>query len=132
MNKKIDTLICDAKEIDVRISNVKNFKNPEDDAKVNPNTMMIKFMEKTIQDKEKQLECPVCFNVAKGAIFSCSESHLVCGACRPKLKLCPECRIAYKEQKRHRYAEMIAKELETLRYQKEKLENSFETMFCLN
>ena len=64
----------------------------------------------------------MCFDVSKAPIFSCFESHLVCQTCRPKLKQCPECRVEYNGGKRHRYAEMIATELDTLLKERERME----------
>ena len=123
IKKGIGCLEMNLKQVDEAITNVKLFKTPvkEDPPKVNPNSMLIQFLEKSIQSKEKQLECPICFVVAKAPIFSCSESHLVCGSCRPQLKLCPECRLGYKGLKRHRYAEMIVMELVTLRQERDTL-----------
>ena len=111
----IKNLEVGIEEVEQKLTRVKQFKTE------NPNTKLIQFLEKSIQSKEKQLECPVCFHIAKAPIFSCSESHLVCGDCRPKLRFCPECRCGYKEMKRHRYAEMLAKELDTLRQERDEL-----------
>ena len=101
------------KKVDENLENAKNVETYQDRAP--HNAALIQFLEKTIASKEKQLECPVCFIVAQAPIFCCPESHLVCGSCRPKLELCPECRVGYKGQRRHRYAEMMVKELDTMR-----------------
>ena len=86
---------------------------------------------KKIEAKESDLECPVCLEVSAAPIFSCNEQHIICSACRPKVKIkvgdtllilpmfqvsiCPECREPYPEKpRRHRYAEKAALELEAL------------------
>jgi len=38
------------------------------------------------------LECPVCFESMMPPIFQCSEGHLICNVCRPKITKCPTCR----------------------------------------
>ena len=74
------------------------------------------FIDDTIKEKEKELECPVCFEIASAPIFMCQDSHLICGKCMPKLSVCPECREEYpRPPKRHRYAEKIVDELQRLR-----------------
>ena len=43
------------------------------------------------------LECPVCLDVSKGAIFKCDNGHIICLRCLRKLahKKCPTCRQEY-------------------------------------
>jgi len=43
------------------------------------------------------LECPVCLDVSKGAIFKCDNGHIICLRCLRKLahKKCPTCRVTY-------------------------------------
>ena len=79
------------------------------------------FLVRSIKEKEADLECPICFETANIPIFMCSEMHLICNRCRPKIKDCPECRLPYTGQpKRHKFAEKTAGELEKL---KKELEN---------
>jgi len=81
-----------------------------------PNKQLLEFIDKQISEKEKELECPVCLEVASAPIFMCSELHLICTNCRPKVKECPECRKVYEgKPKRHRYAEKTAEEVVRLR-----------------
>jgi len=88
-----------------------------------PANEFLKFIDHTISEKEKELECPVCLEVACSPIFMCSEQHLICSSCRPKLSHCPECRGLYTgKPKRHRYAEKTAEELERLKDQKDKVQ----------
>ena len=83
---------------------------------LDPNKKLIEFLRKSISDKEADLECPVCLETAEGDIYSCQEQHLICSTCRPRVKECPECRVAYKGPlRRHRYAEKTAVELRKLR-----------------
>ena len=77
--------------------------------------------EEAIQQKEADLECPVCLEVATGQIFSCDRQHMVCARCRPRVGSCPMCRRRYPTTPlRHRYAEKNVASLQKLR--KEKLE----------
>ena len=56
----------------------------------------------------RELECPVCFNVAKPPIYQCEEGHLICCQCKPNLKNCPSCKKRYSEPAiRNRFAEDI-------------------------
>merc|ERR1719507_1164714 len=80
---------------------------------------------KRIEDKETDLECPVCMEVSTSPIFSCDEQHIICSDCRPKVSTCPECREPYPDKpRRHRYAEKAAKELEALILERAELLNS--------
>merc|ERR1712117_895271 len=64
---------------------------------------LLDFMAKSIKEKEADLECPVCMETAEVPIFMCQEMHLICSTCRPKVKECPECRVAYQgAPRRHR------------------------------
>jgi len=70
---------------------------------------------KQIEDIEKLLECPLCFETAEAPIFECQEGHLVCSKCKPKITKCPECQIVYRgPDKRNRYAERDAEKLQAL------------------
>ena len=76
----------------------------------------VEYLQKQITEKEETLECPVCFLTAgikdRQEIFMCSEQHLVCSACRPRLTECPTCREPfYGRARRHRFAEKMAEEL---------------------
>jgi len=86
---------------------------------VEPNKDFLEFIEHEISEKEKELECPVCLDVAACPILMCSEQHLICGICRPKLSQCPQCREMYTgKDRRHRYAEKTREELDRLRQKK--------------
>ena len=80
---------------------------------INSLTKTIKEKEEAIREKESNLEC---LETAGGEIFSCTEQHLVCSNCRPRLEECPQCRQSYPPNPiRHRYAEKSVGELEKLR-----------------
>jgi hypothetical protein len=80
-----------------------------------PDSWKLDYISRKIEAKEKDLECPVCFEVASAPIFKCPQEHLICSVCRPKLSECPECRVRYRgEPRRHRYAEKSSEELEEL------------------
>ena len=75
-------------------------------------------MKRSIEEKETDLECPVCLEVAEVPIYSCHESHVICNSCMPMLTSCPVCRQSLKgkgKPRRHRYAEKSADELKMLR-----------------
>merc|ERR1719237_590914 len=79
--------------------------------RTNPNMQLLEYIDNKIKAKEKELECPVCFEVASAPIFMCSDLHLICSDCKPKVSICPECREPYpKKAKRHRYAEKAAED----------------------
>ena len=79
------------------------------------NTDFLSFIEESIKEKENELECPVCLEIARVPIFMCGDSHLVCSTCLPQLSACPECRKPYpRNPKRHRYAEKLVDEIKKL------------------
>jgi len=81
-----------------------------------PNKEFLDFIDTQIYEKERELECPVCLEVAEAPILMCSEQHLICSGCRLKMKTCPECRTPYTgTSRRHRYAEKTAEQLSRLR-----------------
>ena len=94
-------------------------------------TTSIQEKEDIIRQKEADLECPVCLEipVAGARIFSCTQQHLVCSSCWPRVSQCPVCRKRYPTTPiRHRYAEKAVRELDTLtsemiKKEKNKLEN---------
>lgn len=47
-------------------------------------------------DMESELECPICFELARPPIFQCPEGHILCGSCRPRVTRCPVCRFVFK------------------------------------
>jgi len=94
----------------------------EETPPVQSNQQLLEFIKDQISEKEKELECPVCLDVARAPIFMCREQHLICSTCSTRVRECPECRVSYKGQpSRHRYAEKIAEELQRLRIRKQLL-----------
>jgi len=87
-----------------------------------PNKELIDFIDHQIDEKEKELECPVCLEVAEAPILMCADQHLICSNCKPGVKNCPECRVFYDGNiRRHRYAEKAAEQLVRLKEKKAKL-----------
>ena len=85
---------------------------------------LLDFLAASIKEKESDLECPVCFETADIPIFMCTEMHLICSTCKPKVKECPECRVPYSgPPKRHRYAEKTAEELKKLKSEFDSMKN---------
>ena len=52
-----------------------------------------KSLKQAIEKKEEDLKCPICLETAKPPIFMCPDSHIICSACAPKVRKCPECRV---------------------------------------
>ena len=50
------------------------------------NLELFDYINSQIEAKEKELECPVCLEVAAAPIFSCEDQHIICSHCRPKVK----------------------------------------------
>ena len=87
-------------------------------------TTSIQEKEEIIRQKEADLECPVCLEIpaAGTRIFSCTQQHLVCSNCWPRVSQCPQCRKRYPPTPiRHRFAERGVGELDKLRLEKLKL-----------
>ncbi|XP_067129344.1 E3 ubiquitin-protein ligase SIAH1B-like [Centruroides vittatus] len=38
------------------------------------------------------LTCPVCYDLAQPPVYQCTNGHLICSSCRPRIDLCPTCR----------------------------------------
>ena len=53
--------------------------------KLNLNLEWLDSVEKKIADKEKELECPICPEVAFVPIYCCEAQHVICSLCRPKV-----------------------------------------------
>ena len=93
-------------DLDVVLVTVESPSNPE----------FLTFLDDTIREKEKELECPVCLEVAEAPVYKCPNDHLLCQNCVQKLKDCPKCRRKLpKTPLKHRYAENIVDELQRLR-----------------
>ena len=77
------------------------------------NKKLFESLSKKIQEKEEELACPVCYEIAQSPIYSCGrEDHLICSSCYRRLSKCPQCRERYTvNPKIHRYAEKFAVEL---------------------
>jgi len=121
--EKGNTIKDEIQDLETRLQETNMLiQNPPYDDKLScePNKELLEFIENQIIEKEKELECPVCLEVACSPIFMCSEQHLICSSCRPKLSSCPECRVVYSgKNRRHRYAEKTAEELEKLKNKKD-------------
>ena len=48
---------------------------------------MLEFLARNIQEKEAELECPVCLSEASSPLYSCDYQHLVCSSCLPLLQV---------------------------------------------
>ena len=96
----------------------------ESEVMTKANPELLQFMERQIEAVEKELECPICLEVASQApIFKCEEDHLICSKCRVKVRCCPQCREEYPEgpHKRYRGAERQAERLAGMYKERESL-----------
>jgi len=58
---------------------------------------------------EADLECPVCYELSRPPIYQCPEGHIICSACKPLLKACPQCDTKYTDPPiRCRFAEKLS------------------------
>merc|ERR1712012_349895 len=132
-NEKRETVQeCDAAEANTKITKLgkeidslqRMLREPEGEASSEPveaaevmtkaNPELLQFMERQIEAVEKELECPICLEVASQApIYKCEEDLLICSKCRVKVRVCPQCREEYPEgpHKRYRGAERQAERL---------------------
>ena len=97
---------------------------PPPDAATRASPSFLRFLERQIEDVERELECPVCFEIASEApIFKCEEDHLICSKCREKVASCPVCRVEYPggAGKRLRGAERQAERLDAMYKERESL-----------
>jgi len=57
---------------------------------------MREFLKETIVEKETWLNCPVCLLTASPPIYKCTEDHLICSKCFPRVNnKCPTCRTEF-------------------------------------
>ena len=86
---------------------------------------IIGFFERSIADKERELECPTCLEVAPPPLYMCQDSHLICSACRPRLDRCPLCRVPLSGTvRRHRFAEKLYQDVKELELQREMIDGA--------
>lgn len=71
-----------------------------------------------MEEKKERLMCPACIDLPSGKIFCCSNQHVICSTCLPRLvgNTCPSCREALGARpRRHIHAEAGVRELQRLR-----------------
>ena len=88
-----------------------------------PENPLLEVLNEHIASKTRDLECPVCMEVAKppAPLFMCQDSHLICSECKPRLDKCPTCRLTYNDPVlKNRLAENSRDELTKLRKQRDK------------
>jgi len=83
---------------------------------------MKEFLMESVVEKETLLECPVCYQTASPPIYKCTNEHLICSGCLPRVNSkCPTCRAGFPRNERiFRLAEENWRELQKL---KAKVEN---------
>ena len=51
----------------------------------------------TFESLKEDLDCPVCYDVPESLpIYQCTQGHIICNSCYPKLNNCPVCRVILK------------------------------------
>ena len=89
---------------------------------VNQSMQMFDLITEHIAEKKRELECPVCLDVAKPPIYMCRDSHLICSICTPKVDRCPTCRAKYNRPiLRNRTAEQNLEDIQKLQYERDKI-----------
>jgi DNA repair exonuclease SbcCD ATPase subunit len=101
--KKLETSETDIGPVQTKSA---NSGNPE----------LLQFIDRQIESLKRDLECPVCFEIASSPIFKCDDDHLICSGCRAKVTACPQCREPFPRgpQRRFRGAERQAEKLTAL------------------
>ena len=62
----------------------------------------------TFESLKEDLDCPVCYDVPESLpIYQCTQGHIICNSCYPKLNNCPVCRVNLKSKIRALIAEKI-------------------------
>ena len=62
----------------------------------------------TFESLKEDLDCPVCYDVPESLpIYQCTQGHIICNSCYPKLNNCPVCRVILSPQIRALTAEKI-------------------------
>ena len=83
--KEIALLEADLESLKVDAPPDSSKKAEIEQRKTHPNMQLLEYIDNKIKAKEKELECPVCFEVASAPIFMCSDLHLICSDCKPKV-----------------------------------------------
>ena len=73
------------KEIKTKMENLRQFNGKVERVQSESHNLWLQSVESKIETKEKELECPVCLEVASPPIFCCHEQHLICRTCREKV-----------------------------------------------
>jgi len=81
------------------------------------NSLAQDLLSSLIITREQDLECPVCLDIPKDAIYRCTDEHLICQACYDGIKVsslkpkCVQCQVPYSDPpKRFRHMEKIRDE----------------------
>ena len=94
---KLDTELRDLKFKQLKQNAEEVFPSDEDKVLSEVKTIktqdlqLLEYIDHKIEVKEKELECPVCLEVASAPIFTCDDLHLICSSCRPKVGCLATC-----------------------------------------
>ena len=71
----------------------------------------------TFESLKEDLDCPVCYDVPESLpIYQCTQGHIICNSCYPKLNNCPVCRVILSPQIRALTAEKILQKHRDVKY----------------
>ena len=74
----------------------------------------------TFESLKEDLDCPVCYDVPESLpIYQCTQGHIICNSCYPKLNNCPVCRVILSPQIRALTAEKILQKHRDVKYYSE-------------
>ena len=105
-------------KIEIELNSVQDEKDKRgscDTDKTNDIAKQTQQIAAEIEETERDLECPVCFEICSPPIYMCHLSHQICKKCCPKVKVCPQCRQPYrKHRQRHKEKEKTSTQLQIL------------------
>ena len=82
----MEGLTATISEIDLKINEFAVLPTPETkDQKATPKLLSDLEPSDELREIERELECPVCMEIAKPPIYQCEEGHIICCHCKVRL-----------------------------------------------
>ena len=110
--EKIDGIVQSVQDIEFKVSQYAILHSNSGDGSSQRKPSKLSDLEPSdeLREIERELECPVCMEIAKPPIYQCEEGHIICAHCKPLLTNCPHnCGQKYSEPAiRCRFAEKLA------------------------
>ena len=79
--RKLSDLKAEIEELQLKLSTLEEGANTKG---TQLNVELFDYISRKIEEKEKELECPVCLETASPPILMCEDQHLIC-ACKPQV-----------------------------------------------